>query len=81
MPGCSKSIQRLRWAEPVDYRKMKIMFSEALDTLLDPEEDALKKNKLLKQCIDRIEYSRPRKIGNRRWVVPEDAEMDIQLRV
>ena len=77
----SLRVMRDSMPEPVDYRKKKAMFSEALDTLLDPEVDALKKNKLLKQCIERIEYSRPRKMGNRRWVVPEDAEMDIQLRV
>jgi hypothetical protein len=43
---------------PVDYKKKKQMFTEALDALLNPEVDAEKKNKLLKACIERIEYKR-----------------------
>ena len=46
--------------EPVDYTDKVITFKEALKALKDPAEDALKKNALLKDCIDRIEYSRER---------------------
>ena len=46
--------------EPVDYQKKLYRFKEALDTLLDPDADALLKNKLLKDCIERIEYHRER---------------------
>ena len=46
--------------EPVDYNEKVITFSDALKALQDPKEDALKKNVLLKTCIERIEYSRVR---------------------
>lgn len=44
--------------EPIDYEEKKAMFTEALEALRDPEADALKKNRLLKACIERITYSR-----------------------
>ncbi len=44
--------------EPVDYKEKIARFKDALDALTDPNVDAQKKNKLLKDCIDRIEYSR-----------------------
>ena len=44
--------------EPVDYEEKIILFREALDTLKDPDSSAAEKNKLLKACIDRIEYHR-----------------------
>ena len=40
---------------PIDYEEKLFRFREALDTLLDPEVDALQKNKLLRACIDRID--------------------------
>ena len=43
---------------PVDYEDKLFKFKEALDALLNPEVDAEKKNRLLKACIDRIEYRR-----------------------
>lgn len=43
---------------PVDYQGKLYRFKEALDALLDPDVDAQKKNKLLKDCIDRITYNR-----------------------
>ena len=43
---------------PVDYEEKLHKFTDALNALLDPEVDALKKNRLLKDCIDRIEYKR-----------------------
>ena len=52
--------------EPVDYQAKIYRFTEALNALLDPEIDAELKNKLLKDCIDRIEYKRekPERIKN-----------------
>lgn len=44
--------------EPVDYEEKLLLFKDALNTLKDPEASAEKKNKLLKACIERIDYSR-----------------------
>lgn len=44
--------------EPVDYEKKIAQFQLALDTLNDEDAPAQKKNTLLKQCVERIEYSR-----------------------
>ena len=44
--------------EPVDYEEKIKTFQNALDALRDPEVDAITKNRLLKACIERIEYSR-----------------------
>ena len=46
--------------EPVDYTEKVITFKEALEALRDPQVDTLKKNVLLKTCIERITYSRER---------------------
>jgi hypothetical protein len=44
--------------EPVDYEEKVVRFKDALNALKDPEVDAQQKNTLLKQCIERIDYSR-----------------------
>ena len=44
--------------EPVDYEEKIKNFTDALNALRDPNIPAQEKNKLLKVCIDRIEYSR-----------------------
>lgn len=44
--------------EPVDYEEKIKLFSDALAALRNPDVDAAEKNKLLKRCIERIEYSR-----------------------
>ena len=44
--------------EPVDYEERKFTFQEALDALLDPDAPAEKVNRLLKNCITKITYSR-----------------------
>jgi hypothetical protein len=68
--------------EPVDFEAKRVMFSEALALLQDPTAPALQQNMLLKQCIERIDYSRKRKEGaNRRYGAPEPLELDIHLRV
>ena len=51
---------------PKNYEDELNRFREALDALLDPNVDAQKKNRLLKSCIERIDYSReaPQRIKN-----------------
>ena len=44
--------------EPVDYEEKIKLFSDALAALKNPNVDAQEKNRLLKRCIDRIDYSR-----------------------
>ena len=42
---------------PVDYAEKLIRFQEGLEALHDPEKSPQEKNRLLKLCIDRIDYS------------------------
>ena len=44
--------------EPIDYEKKLHRFKDALKALDDPEVPAEKKNRLLKACIERIDYRR-----------------------
>lgn len=44
--------------DPVDYEEKLVTFKNALDALRNPEADPQLQNKLLKQCIDRMEYTR-----------------------
>ena len=44
--------------EPIDYEEQLLRFKNALEALDDPEVSAEKKNKLLKACIERIDYNR-----------------------
>lgn len=46
--------------EPVNYEERLATFREALAALHDPTVEAGRKNNLLKQCIERIEYTRER---------------------
>ena len=73
--------------EPIDYAERIATFSEALEALKDPEADAAKQNKLLRKCIDRIEYHRdkPQRVSGGKgrhagWTNPE-VELDIKLKV
>ena len=52
--------------EAVDYQEKLVRFRDALEALHDPDKTAEQKNRLLKACIDRIEYSRekPERIRN-----------------
>lgn len=43
---------------PVDYEEKMQRFSDALEALLDPDRSAQEKNRLLKACIERIDYNR-----------------------
>ena len=44
--------------DAVDYQEKVVRFRDALDALTDPNADAEKKNRLLKACIERIDYNR-----------------------
>ena len=44
--------------KPVNYSERIFKFQQALDMLKDDTVSAEKKNKHLKECIERIEYSR-----------------------
>ena len=44
--------------EPVDYEEKVARFKDALAALQNPEADAETKNRLLKACIERIDYSK-----------------------
>ena len=44
--------------DPVDYEEKMLRFKDALEALKDPEVPAIKKNNLLKACIERIDYNR-----------------------
>jgi hypothetical protein len=82
--------------EPVNYEEKIVLFSDALATLRNPDASAQEKNKLLKACIERIEYTRERperlkrepgeKKGTRikttggHWTSPP-IELDVKLKV
>ena len=48
--------------EPIDYEEQLLRFQNALETLDDPDVSAEKKNKLLKACIERIDYKREKAV-------------------
>ena len=63
-----EAIRKARNTMPTveDYGEKKVRFQKALDALNDPELDAGIKNKLLKDCIARIDYSREKATRSRR---------------
>jgi hypothetical protein len=82
--------------EPINYEEKMIRFKDALDTLRNPKIDAEEKNRLLKECIDRIEYKREkperlsRKPGEKKGTVFKTTgghwsnppiEIDVKLKV
>lgn len=48
--------------EPIDYEEQLLRFKDALEALDDPDVSAEKKNKLLKACIERIDYKREKAV-------------------
>lgn len=48
--------------EPIDYEERLYRFSEALNALDDPSIPAERKNRLLKACIERIDYHREKAV-------------------
>jgi hypothetical protein len=82
--------------QSVDYVEKAQTFRDALNALLDPEKSAKEKNRLLKDCIEKIEYYREKpermkkdkgvkrgeqfKEAGGRWTDPE-IELDVILKV
>ena len=48
--------------EPIDYEEQILRFKNALDALDNPDVSPDKKNKLLKACIERIDYKREKAV-------------------
>lgn len=69
--------------EPVDLQAKVTTFRAALDALLDPEVPAKQKNKLLKACIERIDYHRDQVNNGHKKKGDQDVpfELHFQLRV
>lgn len=68
--------------EPVNYELKRQTFYKALEMLQDPDAPAKKKNQMLKQCFERMEYKREKKkSNNRRYGDPEPFELDVQLKL
>ena len=65
--------------KPVDYEKKCATFAEALETLQNPDVPAKEKNLLLKECFERIVYSRARKVGSRKTAPAEPFKLDIHF--
>ena len=74
--------------EPVDYEEKLHRFKDALDALQNPDMNAQQKNRLLKDCIEKITYKREKpvrlsgkgaKFGGA-WTNPP-FEIDVKLRV
>lgn len=75
--------------DPVDYEEKIARFSDALEAIKDPEVPAILKNRLLKECIDKIIYKREKperakgkgaKTKGAYWNSPK-IELDIHLRI
>ena len=70
--------------KPIDYESKIITFQKALDTLLDEKATVDEKNQLLKECIERMTYSR--KLANRipggrhNWDYKQ-IDLDVKLKV
>lgn len=72
--------------DPVDYTERIVKFKEALNALKDDSVDAQKKNRLLKACIERIEYKREAPVrltgvNNRGLWTNPPIELDVKLKV
>lgn len=68
--------------EPIDFEERLTTFHAVLDLLDDPDAPAAEVNALIKKCIERIIYKRPRtQAKNSRWKTGAEIELDIKLRV
>lgn len=67
---------------PIDYERRIVTLQNALTALMDDDVSAEEKNKFLKACIERIEYSRerPQKQAWKRWSNPP-MNIDVKLNV
>ena len=61
--------------DPIDYEEKLYRFRDALDALKDPDAPAGLKNRLLKACIDRIEYDRGKSVRVTRDMAPAGAKL------
>ena len=73
-------------SKPKDYEKLIITFQNALDALLDDKVSVTEKNRLLKACIERIDYHRdaPQKAtgkGNGRGYIYAPIKLDVKLNI
>lgn len=68
--------------QKIDYAQKRETFVTAVNSLKDPDVSIKEKNLLLKQCIDKIVYSRKKKDSdNRRFGTPEPLELDFHFKV
>lgn len=68
--------------EPIDYKERLLTFHAALDLMDDPDAPAKEVNAFLKQCIERITYSRPRaSCDHAIWTTGSEISLDIRLRI
>jgi hypothetical protein len=68
--------------EPVDFVEKAATFRAVLEMLDDPDAPVKELNALMKACIERITYSRPKKQGkSSRWETGEPFTLDITLKV
>ena len=68
--------------EPINLQNKISTFRKVLDMLDDPNPDIRELNALLKECIERITYSRPKRQGRAsHWKTGADIELDVKLRV
>lgn len=74
---------------PIDYQEKIVRFTAALTALENPSISAQEKNRLLKTCIERIEYHRDkpersndenRTVKGARWTSPP-IEIDVKLKI
>ena len=76
--------ERKQVVKPVDYESKIITFQNALDALLDENASADVQNQLLKECIERMTYSRglaERIPGGRHNWSYEPIDLDTKLKV
>lgn len=68
--------------EPIDFEEKITTFRLALELLNSPDAPIKEVNMLLKSCIERITYSRPKTHGKHaRWGTDSPIELDIKLKV
>lgn len=68
--------------QKVDFARKRETFVTAVNSLKDPDISIREKNLLLKQCIEKIVYSRKKKDSdNRRFGTPEPLELDFHFKV
>ena len=73
-------------SKPKDYAKLIITFQSALDALLDDKVSVTEKNRLLKACIERIDYHRDatqkaKGKGSGRGYIYSPIKLDVKLNI